>query len=136
MIHLDKEKQEKTMKILETDRLLLRHLLPSDLDNLYALYSDPEIRRYFPDGTRTYEETREELEWFLNGHPNYPELGSGRPSTRTRTSSLAGVGCFLGSSTGFLRLKLPICWRSHTGTRDLGLKSPRRWFDMASKNCT
>lgn len=63
------------MKILETDRLLLRHLLPGDLDNLYALYSDPEIRRYFPDGTRTYEETREELEWFLNGHPRYPELG-------------------------------------------------------------
>ena len=63
------------MKILETDRLLLRHLLPGDLDNLYALYSDPEIRRYFPDGTRTYEETREELEWFLNGHPRNPELG-------------------------------------------------------------
>ena len=53
MISLDEEKQEKTMKILETDRLLLRHLLPGDLDNLYALYSDPEIRRYFPDGTRT-----------------------------------------------------------------------------------
>ena len=23
----------------------------------------------------TYEETREELEWFLNGHPSHPELG-------------------------------------------------------------
>ena len=34
MISLDEEKQEKTMKILETDRLLLRHLLPGDLDDL------------------------------------------------------------------------------------------------------
>jgi len=63
------------MNILETDRLLLRRLLPGDLDRLYALYSDPEIRRYFPEGTLTYEETREELEWFLNGHPEHPELG-------------------------------------------------------------
>ena len=47
----------------------------SDLDALYALYSDPEMRQYFPDGTLTYEETKEELEWFLNGHPKHPELG-------------------------------------------------------------
>ena len=63
------------MKILETPRLLLRHLIPEDLDDLYALYSDPEIRRYFPEGTLTYEETKEELEWFLHGHPKHPELG-------------------------------------------------------------
>jgi RimJ/RimL family protein N-acetyltransferase len=63
------------MKILETDRLILRHLLPEDLDSLFALYSDPEIRRYFPEGTLTYEETKDELEWFLNGHPKHPQLG-------------------------------------------------------------
>lgn len=61
--------------ILETPRLRLRRLLPEDLDDLYALYRDPEVRRYFPEGTLTYEETREELEWFLNGHPRHPELG-------------------------------------------------------------
>lgn len=63
------------MRILETDRLILRHLLPSDLEDLFALYRDPEIRQYFPEGTLTYEETKEELEWFLNGHPDRPELG-------------------------------------------------------------
>jgi ribosomal-protein-alanine N-acetyltransferase len=63
------------MIILETTRLILRHLELDDLERLYNLYSDPEIRRYFPDGTLTLEETREELEWFLNGHPEFPELG-------------------------------------------------------------
>ena len=63
------------MKILETERLLMRRLVASDLDDLYALYRDPEIRRYFPEGTLTLGETREELEWFLNGHPDHPELG-------------------------------------------------------------
>ena len=63
------------MVILETQRLVLRHLVADDLDALYALYRDSETRRYFPDGTRTREETKDELEWFLRGHPNYPELG-------------------------------------------------------------
>ena len=62
-------------KILETDRLILRRLTIDDLDALFALYRDPEIRKYFPEGTLTYEETREELEWFLNGHPHHPQLG-------------------------------------------------------------
>lgn len=63
------------MIILETERLLLRHFVREDLDALYALYRDPQIRRYFPEGTLTYQETREELEWYLHGHPQRPELG-------------------------------------------------------------
>ena len=65
------------MLILETERLSLRRLVLGDLDELFELYGDPEMRRYFPEGTLTYEETREELEWFLNGHPEHPELGGG-----------------------------------------------------------
>lgn len=63
------------MHILETPRLLLRHLEPGDLPALAALYADPDIRRHYPDGTRTLDETRAELEWFLQGHPRHPELG-------------------------------------------------------------
>jgi RimJ/RimL family protein N-acetyltransferase len=64
-----------TTIILETKRLYLRHLVMDDLDDLFRLYSDPVVRLYFPEGTLSYEETREELEWFLNGHPQHPELG-------------------------------------------------------------
>jgi ribosomal-protein-alanine N-acetyltransferase len=61
--------------ILETKRLILRRQAIDDLDDLFALYCDPEITKYIPDGPRNYQETREELEWFLNGHPKHPELG-------------------------------------------------------------
>ncbi|WKZ42775.1 MAG: GNAT family N-acetyltransferase [Anaerolineales bacterium] len=61
--------------ILETERLILRRLIMDDLDELFALYSDPEIRKYFPEGVLNYEDTKDELEWFLNGHPKHPELG-------------------------------------------------------------
>lgn len=63
------------MVILETKRLTLRLLEMGDLDALYRLYSDPQVRAYFPERTRSLAETREELEWFLHGHPERPELG-------------------------------------------------------------
>lgn len=63
------------MNILETKRLLLRHFTMDDLDSLFAFYSDPDVTRYIPDAPRTYEETKEELEWFMNGHPRFPQLG-------------------------------------------------------------
>ena len=55
-----------TDPVIETDRLVLRPLTMADLDALAALYSDPAIRRYFPDGVRTYEQTREELQWIID----------------------------------------------------------------------
>jgi ribosomal-protein-alanine N-acetyltransferase len=61
--------------ILETNRLLLRHYVQKDVDSLFALYSDPDVVTYIPDAPRTFEETKEELEWFMNGHPRFPELG-------------------------------------------------------------
>lgn len=63
------------MKILETSRLILRHQVPDDLDDLFALYCDPDVRKYIPDAPRNFEETQAELEWHMNGHPKYPELG-------------------------------------------------------------
>ncbi len=63
------------MKILETDRLILRHQAPEDLDDLFALYCDHDVSRYISDAPRNYEEARKELEWHMNGHPEQPELG-------------------------------------------------------------
>jgi RimJ/RimL family protein N-acetyltransferase len=77
------------MIILETERLTLRHFEIGDLDALYRLYRDPQIRAHFPDGARTFAETKEELEWFLHGHPTRPELGLWAAVER-------GTGAFLG----------------------------------------
>jgi RimJ/RimL family protein N-acetyltransferase len=61
--------------ILETKRLILRRQVREDLDDLWTLYCDPEITKYIPDAPLSFEETKEELEWFMNGHPKNPELG-------------------------------------------------------------
>jgi len=61
--------------ILETPRLILRHQVLADLDELWALYQNPNIIKYIPDAPRSREEAQEELEWHMHGHPRHPELG-------------------------------------------------------------
>lgn len=63
------------MIILETPRLLLRHQVLADLDDLWALYCDPQITRYIPDAPRTRAEALEELQWHMHGHPRDSRLG-------------------------------------------------------------
>jgi len=48
--------------VIETERLALRDLRIEDLDELAALYADPRVRQYFPDGTLTRSQTLKELE--------------------------------------------------------------------------
>lgn len=61
--------------ILETPRLILRHQVPTDLDDLWALYCDANITKYIPDAPRSREEAKEELEWHMHGHPKNKDLG-------------------------------------------------------------
>jgi RimJ/RimL family protein N-acetyltransferase len=44
------------MQEIETARLYLRQFTPEDLDDLYRIYSDPEIMKYLT-GVRTREAT-------------------------------------------------------------------------------
>jgi len=61
--------------ILETDRLILRRLRADDLDDLARIYADPDVRRHFPEGTLTRDETWDELQWFLAPDPARPRIG-------------------------------------------------------------
>ncbi len=47
--------------VLETEQLIFRRLTMDDTDALFALYRDPKVRKYFPEGTLTDKVTKEEL---------------------------------------------------------------------------
>jgi ribosomal-protein-alanine N-acetyltransferase len=52
--------------VLETERLLLRHFTPGDLDDVAALYGDPEVMRYIGNGaTKTREQVAAMMELFF-----------------------------------------------------------------------
>lgn len=72
----------KQIVVVETARLVLRRFEPGDLDALYALYRDPQMRRFFPEGTLTRAQTQEEIDWFREGHPDYARLGLWAAVTR------------------------------------------------------
>jgi ribosomal-protein-alanine N-acetyltransferase len=68
--------------ILGTERLLLRHFEPEDVESLYALYRDPEVRRYFPDGaigqgspSRARRSQGQLIAGAENREPGSPQLG-------------------------------------------------------------
>jgi [ribosomal protein S5]-alanine N-acetyltransferase len=52
------------MTVLETERLLLRHLRMEDLDDLAALSTDPDFTRFF-GGPRPLEQARERARVYL-----------------------------------------------------------------------
>lgn len=59
------------MILIETPRLLFRPLTLEDVDDLTALYSDPEVMRFF-EGVRTRHQAVEEIEECLQW---YDRLG-------------------------------------------------------------
>ncbi|MGZ9810042.1 GNAT family N-acetyltransferase [Pseudoroseicyclus sp. H15] len=62
-------------EVFRTERMIFRAFVPEDLDALAALYADEDVRRYFPDFTRTREQTEREMAWAIGGgkaeHPGY-----------------------------------------------------------------
>ncbi len=77
--------------VAETERILLRHLTLDDVDALADMYRDPDVRRYFPEGPLTREETREEVAWVIDVY--YRRFGYGLWGT-----ILKETGAFIGRS--------------------------------------
>ncbi len=68
------------MKILiETDRLLLREIIPEDKEDLFTLHSDPEVQKYTGE---TVVESMEEMEEAIEERiDHYRQFGFGRWAT-------------------------------------------------------
>jgi ribosomal-protein-alanine N-acetyltransferase len=79
--------------VLETDRLVLRELTFDDLDALAAMYADPLVRRFFPEGTIDREATREEIAWMIE--VDYARYGHGLWATVDRDSGATIGRCGL-----------------------------------------
>ncbi len=55
------------MKVLDTERLILRRMELSDVDNLLGIFSDPVAMRHYP-GTKDRQETVGWIEWTLGSY--------------------------------------------------------------------
>jgi RimJ/RimL family protein N-acetyltransferase len=121
------------MVILNTQRLQLRRLEPADLAPLYALYSDADIRRYYPDGTRTLQETKEELDWFVHGHPRHPELGLWATIERNSGEFLGRCGLLPWRIEGQDEVELAFMIRKDRWREGLATEAARGIIDHAHR---
>jgi RimJ/RimL family protein N-acetyltransferase len=63
------------MNILETERLIIRHLRADDLDSFYEICCDPEVMKYVGDGQPL---SREQVQrWIQKSQENYAAHGLG-----------------------------------------------------------
>ncbi len=68
--------------IIETNRLILRHYIPSDVEGMLKIFSDPVAMTYFPD-TKTREETQEWIDWNMQ---SYKDNGFGLYAVELKVS--------------------------------------------------
>lgn len=64
------------MKILETERLLIRDIEVEDKEDMFKLHSDPEVQKY--TGEPVVESVEEMEQRIRARHKEYKELGYGR----------------------------------------------------------
>jgi RimJ/RimL family protein N-acetyltransferase len=57
-------------KILETERMVLRQMEMSDVDDLMGIFSDPVAMRYYPN-TRSRDEAEEWVRWTLASYRDH-----------------------------------------------------------------
>jgi [ribosomal protein S5]-alanine N-acetyltransferase len=57
-------------KVLETERMVLRRMELSDVDNLMGIFSDPVAMRYYPS-TKSRREAEEWVRWTLSSYRDH-----------------------------------------------------------------
>lgn len=104
---------------IETERLLLRELRPTDIEGMFALDSDPEVHKYLGNKpVKTKEESQKILESVLT---QYKERGIGRFAVIEKSS-----GDFVGWSG--LRLNTEYNMNGFTKYYDIGYRLIKRFW--------
>lgn len=74
--------------VAETDRLLLRRVIPDDFDDLAALFADPDVMLYSPNGPLGADEVRA---WLDRNLDSYASWGLGMYVVVLKDDGFAGV---------------------------------------------
>lgn len=61
--------------ILETERIILREMIPEDIDFLYKIDTDREIMKYYNTPIKKYHEVVERLNNIISAYKQYKGLG-------------------------------------------------------------
>lgn len=104
--------------ILETPRLVIRELMPSDCESMFAMDSDPEVHRYL--GNRPYTSMQQSRDNIAAIRQQYAGHGIGRWAVELKeTGELTGW-------TGFKRMTDKV--NGHVGHLDFGYRHAKKFW--------
>lgn len=121
------------MRILETERLILRHLRPDDLDEFYEICGDPEIMRYVGDGQPlSREQTRH---WIEKSRENYRKYGFGCLAVVAGEDGRLVGYCGLVNPTVAGEAEIVYALKKHYWGRGLMSEAAGAMLDFGFKQC-
>src|SRR5215216_5160619 len=122
--------------VIEPERLALRPLTMDDLDALAAVYRDKDVRKYFPEGALTYEQTKEELEWIINVYYGQHGFGLWATTYKETNEFIGRCGLLPWTIDGRSEVEVAYCWPRRIGGGDWALRRQTPSSLMASDSCT
>lgn len=133
------------MHSLYTERLLLREIIASDIDNIYAGLSHPEVIKYYGISFDSLEATKEQMTWYndakqcwwaICSKDNSKFYGAGGINDICKTHRKAEIGLWLLPEfwgKGIMTEAMPlIC---NYAFNELNLHRIEGFVDANNKNC-
>lgn len=121
------------MKVLETERLIIRHLRPDDLEAFSEICADPEIMRYVGDGNPIdREQTRK---WIEKSGENYSKHGFGCMAVEAKENGRLIGYCGLVNPTPEGEAEIIYAFKQDYWGRGLASEAARAMIDFGVGPC-
>lgn len=121
------------MIVLETDRLIIRHLQSQDLDEFYEICGDAEIMRYVGDG---HPISREQTQrWIEKSQDNYRNHGFGCFGVAAKDDGRLIGYCGLVNPTTDGEAEIIYAFRRQYWGRGLASEAAQAMLDFGFKQC-
>jgi len=132
-----------------TDRLHIRKIIPSDIENVFKGLSHPDVIKYYGVSFKTLEATKEQMEWFADHERNETGqwfaiedrltgifVGAGGYNDREKTNRKAEIGFWLLPEywgKGYMGEAMPIIFQY--GFKNMNLHRIEGFVDSENKKC-
>ena len=149
LIIRNKKMMEVQFPTIQTNRLLLRQFVESDLENVFKGLSDPEIIKFYGVSYKTIEDTKEQMKFFADLEKNETGIwwavcsldnatfyGAGGLNSLSKEHKKAEIGFWLLKNywgQGIMRETMPII--CNYGFEQLGLHRIEGIVETDNLNC-
>ena len=140
---------KKEILTLKTDRIQLRKITESDLENIYIGLSNPEVIKYYGISFKSLESTKEQMTWYTEleknqtgiwwticSHDNRTFYGAGGLNDLSEEHKKAEIGLWLLPDfwgQGIMTEAMPLI--SNYGFDQLGLHRIEGFVESNNQNC-